>query len=60
MKKDALISFKTTQEMRDAIDRLARGGDRSLGMQINKILREWFEGQPPPIFATKPQKSKKA
>lgn len=60
MKRDALLSFKTSQEMREAVEKLAREGDRSVSMQLNKIIREWFEehAQPPP--PNKPQKSSRA
>jgi len=57
MKKDALLSFKCTQEMRAAVERLAKDGDRSVSMQLNKILREWFEAHERPAGApTKPKK----
>jgi predicted DNA-binding protein len=60
MKKDALLSFKCTQEMKGTIERLAKEGDRSTSMQLIKIIREWIEEHTPPSGATKPPKSKKA
>jgi hypothetical protein len=61
MKKDALLSFKCTPEMKAAVERLAKEGDRSLGMQLTKIVREWLEdhGQPAKP-ATKPTKTAKS
>jgi hypothetical protein len=43
MKKDSVISFKCAQDMRDIVERLAREGDRSVSMQMVKVLREWLE-----------------
>jgi hypothetical protein len=61
MRKDALLSFKTTQDVKTTLEQLAREGDRSVSMQLNKIIREWLEAHSsPPLPASKPQKSKKA
>jgi hypothetical protein len=61
MKKDALLSFKCTQEMKDTIDRLAKEGDRSTSMQLIKIIREWLEEHDRrPSAPPKPQKGTKA
>ena len=60
MKKDALMSFKCTPEMKAAVERLAREGDRSVGMQLTKIIREWLNDRSPPLQTpNKPQKTKK-
>lgn len=56
MKKDALLSFKCTAEMREAIERLAQEGDRSVSMQLVKIVREWLEEHSRPPIASKPKK----
>jgi hypothetical protein len=42
MKKDALISFKCTKQLRDIVLKLATDGDRTVSMQMNKVLREWL------------------
>jgi hypothetical protein len=61
MKKDAMLAFKCTQELKGIIERLAKEGDRSTSMQLIKIIREWLEehdrrtSTPP-----KPQKGTKA
>jgi hypothetical protein len=47
MKKTALLAFKCTEEMRAAIERLAIEGDRTLSMQLVKIVREWLEEHAP-------------
>jgi hypothetical protein len=61
MKRDALLSFKTSQEMREAVEKLAKEGDRSVSMQLNKILREWFEEHAPQSpTPNKPQKTGRA
>jgi hypothetical protein len=58
MKKDALLSFKCTPEMKTAVERLAKEGDRSIGMQLTKIVREWLEEHDqPPSAPHKPQKT---
>jgi len=61
MKKDALLSFKCTPEMKSAVERLANEGDRSVGMQLTKIVREWLEEHDQPAKPTaKPPKTAKS
>ena len=62
MKKTALLAFKCTPEVKATIEQLATEGDRTVSMQLNKIIREWIEEHagsptppPPPAKARKPK-----
>ena len=60
MKKDALLSFKCTQEVKATLEKLAMEGDRSVSMQLNKIIREWIEEHTaPPSPAPPPTRARK-
>ncbi len=37
------ISFKTTPEIKDILEKLAKEGFRSLSAQIEMIIIKWFE-----------------
>ena len=43
--KPASVTFKTTQEIKDALENLAKKEFRSLSMQVEKIVVEYLDQQ---------------
>lgn len=44
-KKSEMIGFKTTPEIRKALEAIAQNEDRSISYIINRILKEYLEQQ---------------
>ncbi len=42
-KKSEMIGFKTTPEIKEALEEMARKDDRTVSYIVNKILKEYIE-----------------